>query len=107
MNTVLTQTDIDELSGLLADKIDETGRCEEIEHRERIFVFSGKVSQQTQRVLTGVEFLGVKESYIKTKKRLDFLTLEGTYDHSGKEISRITLKDLSSIKDAVNEKLRS
>jgi hypothetical protein len=101
----LTSSEQNLIAHRLAETILRTGAIEEVEALGLTFVFSGTLSQENQTVYTGVEFLGVKESYSETKYQIQNLKAEGVYGQDGNE--RHIIYDAKELRNTVNDILQS
>lgn len=78
--------DYDILAETIADEILAGHQIDEITIGEKTLVFDCKITSDSERVYTGVEFMGDKEQYIQTKYKLKSITLTGTYNKNGDEL---------------------
>lgn len=70
----------------LREQIIGKGYADSVEVDGLSFVFSAKVSDEPERMTTGVEFLGDAETYVKSNLLVRRLRLEGVYDADGNEV---------------------
>ena len=102
---LLTENDYCIIAEEIASQIKEKGRPEEIFHNGILLSFQGKTSQETTTEYTGVEFLGMKESYLETRFRLDNLQCEGIFNEDGEEIFPSVKPDIRHLLALTNQYL--
>ncbi len=70
----------------IVSSLTRSGTLEEIGAGGLVFVFSGTVKTSYSTAATGVEHLGMKETYTFTSITVEDLLLSGAYDASGNEV---------------------
>lgn len=78
--------DYDILAETIAGEILAGHQIDEITIGEKTLVFDCKITSDSERVYTGVEFMGDKEQYTETKYTLKSITLTSTYNKNGDEL---------------------
>lgn len=71
----------------IVSSLTQNGTLDEIEAGGLTFVFDGKVKSSYVKASTGVELLGMKETYAVTAITVDGLRLSGAYDVTGDEVA--------------------
>lgn len=82
----LTPSEAETAAQLLADTILRTGRVDDVTVGDLTVCLDGKLSSEERTVYTGVEMLGVRESFVRTDYYLERLTAEGVYDREGERL---------------------
>lgn len=76
----------DILAETIAGEILAGHQIDELTIGERTFVFDCKITSDSERIYTGVEFMGDKEQYTETKYTLKSITFDGAYNQNGDEL---------------------
>ena len=71
----------------IVSSLTQNGTLDEIEAGGLTFVLDGKVRSRYAKASTGVELLGMKETYNVTAITVENLRISGTYDASGDEVA--------------------
>ena len=79
----ITTAQLQDIADALADNLLRTGTPGEATIGDVTLTFGGRVSVHSETVLTGVELLGEKESYLKDIVTVSDLHLNGAYDEDG------------------------
>lgn len=81
-----TKEQLKEIAAALREQIIRDGRPDEVDALGFTFVFSANVSCECETKYTGVEFLGARETYVKSNLIVRRLRLQGVYDSEGLEV---------------------
>lgn len=78
--------DYQALSKELVHSLILSGDIDEVSVDDLWYVFRPEIKVSSEKVYTGVEFLGDKESYFRTVYKVKPLNLEGVYDVMGNRV---------------------
>ena len=104
----LTDQQYRQLAAIITEKLSFGEDTDDILFGNRFYVFTCKTDKTDRKVYTGVEFLGMRESYIETEITLKSLVLESVYSLNGNELKTdIDCRKLEAlISDSIPEGLR-